>query len=90
MRRNNNIKSIILVLAFCLAGIISANAQIYISMDDHDHVRATSGVTGNFVLPDMPEHGSTLDFTPIGSGLWLLGGLAGAYLLNKRRKKDAE
>ena len=86
MKTINNIKSVVLVVAFCLAGVV-ANAQIYISTDDDNHPRATS--SSGFVVPELPgAHDSTLDYTPIGNGLLVLGSLAGAYFLGKRKKHD--
>ena len=92
MKNRNIIKSTILVLAFCLTGVAGANAQVYLTPEDYDNARASEGSLepNGFVIPDLPGHDSTLDHTPVGNGLWLLGGLAGAYLLNKRRKKDDE
>ena len=92
MKRRNSIISAILVLAFWLTGIISANAQIFLMEEDFNSNRATApSGTGGFVLPDLPgEHDSTLDWTPVGNGVWLLGALGGAYLIGKRRKREDE
>ena len=90
MKRKNSIISAILVLAFWFTGIISANAQIFLMEEDFNSNRASApSGTGGFVMPDLPgAHDSTLDYTPIGNGLLVLGSLAGAYFLGKRKKHD--
>lgn len=85
-------KSIIIIsLMVFMLGIFNANktyAQVFISDEDYHGYRA--GEAGEFPLTFEPDHDSTLDYTPVGNGIWLLGCLGGAYLLGKRRKKEYE
>ena len=81
---------IISAIALFMLGILGSGpiqAQIYL-MDDEINTQRADYPEGGFIIPDVPDHDTTWDYTPIGSGLWLLGGLAGAYLLGKRRKKE--
>lgn len=89
MKKRNIIISVLLAVLFATASFNSANAQVFIMEDDDYNYRDPE--PGGFVIHDItPEHDTTWDYTPIGDGLWLLGGLAGAYLLGKRRKKDSD
>ena len=94
MKRRNSIISALLVLSFGLMGINTAKAQggIFI-MDDIEelNIRVESDLpAGTFIIPDLPDHDSALDYTPIGDGLWLLGCLGGAYFLRKRKKESED
>ena len=90
MKRRNSIISAILVLAFWFTGIISANAQIFLMEEDFNSNRAPApSGTGGFVLPDLPgEHDSTLDWSPVGNGVWLLCGFGAVFALFKKKKED--
>ena len=81
MKKRNNIILTAVFILLCTLTCTMGYAQIYLGDDDHDNAR---------VQGDLPnEHDTTWDYTPIGDGLWLLGGLAGAYLIGKRkRRKD--
>lgn len=72
-----------LVLSFS----ITLNAQIFIIDDDASDSRELDEF--NIYNPDW--HGSGEDwfeeYVPVGSGALLLAGLAGAYLLGKKKKK---
>lgn len=81
---------IIISLMVFMLGILNANktyAQVFITDEDYNGYRTE---TTEFPLNFDPEHDTTLDYTPIGNGIWLLGCLGGAYLLGKRRKKENE
>lgn len=86
---------IIFVLTILLLGSISntfAQGGIFIMDGEEDNFtdRIGSGTSG-FTFPGiMPDHDSTLDYTPVGNGILLLGCLGGAYLLGKRKKKEDE
>ena len=81
----------IIILSFMafLFGSINGNAQIFIMEDDECNIRVNEGLA-EFPFPNDPDHDTTWDYSPIGSGIWLLGGLAGAYLVGKRKRKDDE
>ena len=77
---------IVLMLGFFNAN--KASAQIFITEEDYNNNRDPSDDNGGFPFIIHPDHDSTLDYTPIGNGIWLLGCLGGAYLLGKRRKEE--
>ena len=83
-------KYIIVATALLLSATV--NAQIFIMTDeDMEHnMRAEGYYYAHDIF--VPVQGLDMDqsFTPVGSGLWVLGCLGGAYLLGKRRKKDEE
>lgn len=88
MKRNNIILTVLFALSLGFATVNPARAQILI-MDEDDYAapRATTGQA--FPIPNVPwEHDSTLDYTPVGSGVWILGCLGAAYLLGRRRKEE--
>ena len=88
MKRKHIILTVLFALSLGLANINPARAQILI-MDEDDHAapRATSGQY--FPIPNVPwDHDSTYDYTPVGSGVWVLGCLGAAYLLGRRRKEE--
>ena len=92
MTKRNIIISAIFAVLFSVASLTPAFAQggIYIMEDDDDHLRSGggSGDAGWGVAIEDPFHDTTTDYSPLGSGALLLGGIAGAYLVGKRRKKD--
>ena len=91
MKKRNIIIAAVFAILFTLANTTSVHAQggIFI-MDEEEENFRDPAPTGWFIFIDDPEHDTTWDYSPIGSGVWLLGGLAGAYLLGKRRKKKEE
>ena len=65
----------------------SAKAQVFIDDDDVNANRngSSSPALGVFV----PEQDVDYDqYTPVGGGLLLLTGMAGAYLMGKRKKEE--
>lgn len=97
MRKGKAMKKIhiIFVLTVLLLGSIRntyAQGGIFIMEGEEDHFDDRIGTpTPGFNFPGiMPPHDSTLDWTPVGNGIWLLGCLGGAYLLGKRKKKEDE
>ena len=94
MKRRISIISAIMVMVFGLTNINTAKAQagIFI-MDDIEELNIrveTDLPAGTFIIPDLPDHDTALDYTPIGDGLWLLGCLGGAYFLRKRKKESED
>lgn len=63
-----------------------AMSQVFI-MDEGTNNRDELS-SGNFTVM-VPEQNVSYDqYVPVGGGVLLLAGLAGAYLLGKRRKED--
>ena len=78
----------IMIVAAALMMSVAANAQIYVLEQDASNARAgeSAEILGGFV----PENGVEYDqgqYVSLGSGALLLVGLAGAYLLGKKKKK---
>ena len=80
-------KRIIAIATVLMMATAPAMAQIFMTDEDLNN-RTTSQPGGMFV--DIPNaHGQGTDyFAPVGEGLVVLAGLAGAYLLGKRRKEE--
>ena len=84
MKRMN--KNIIVLLTALLLSIGSMKAQIFIA--DNEFEGMLRQEQDEFVLFAPVQSLDTDQFyTPIGSGLLLLTGMAGTYLLTKRKKK---
>ena len=92
MKKKSIIIASVFAILFTLANTTSVHAQggIFIMDEEEENFRDPTAPAGGFIFIDDPEHDTTWDYSPIGSGVWLLGGLAGAYLLGKRRKKKEE
>ena len=64
-----------------------AMSQVFLTQEDMENSLRASAPE-EFVIP-VPYEGGDLDqYLPLGSGVWLLAGLGGAYLLSKRRKRS--
>ncbi len=81
-----------LMTAMFVAVMSLCNAQIFIKGGDEEELSTRSGdrgdANGEWIV--VPTQGSTTDqynFTPLGGGVLLLAGLAGAYAVAKRKKK---
>lgn len=93
--RRSIIITLFLALVFCMTGVVNtvkAQTGIFI-MEDEDYYNIRDW--GNeppegFIIPDLPDHDDTHDWTPLGDGILLLGCLGGAYLLGKRRKREED
>lgn len=87
MKKKQFILVALLALLMGTAQLNETRAQVFImEEDDHAAPRATGT---SFPIPDVPwDHDSTLDYTPVGSGIWVLGCLGAAYLIGKRRKEE--
>ena len=79
-------KKIVTIVIALMLSSIPAMAQIF--MSDEEFQKNRVGTT-NFGV-DLPgTYASGEDwYAPVGSGAVLLAGLAGAYLLGKRHKKE--
>ena len=90
----NNVKSIVRkalsVVALSLVMAMPAKAQIYLDDEDMGANRATwlDGV-GN-IIPIHEVDWDQAAYAPLGNGILLAGLLGGAYLFNRKRKKEEE
>ncbi|MBR5378782.1 MAG: hypothetical protein IK135_06650 [Bacteroidales bacterium] len=82
-------KRIIAIAAALMMATAPAMAQVFI-MDDDDLNGNRKNTPSSQLSVDLPGvHNSGLDwYTPVGEGLFVLAGLAGAYLVGKRRKEE--
>jgi hypothetical protein len=81
-------KKAIMIAAALMMFAATAKAQVFIIDDDEfSKNRATSD---GGMLVDLPQiYNSGEDwYAPVGEGIVLLAGLAGAYLIGKRRKEE--
>lgn len=88
-------KKIVLTAVASLMLVFSAKAQVFVMEEDGNNRAGTSPV--EFIVPDHFENddqtpGENGDdpvppHAPLGSGVIVLAGLGGAYLLGKKRKK---
>ena len=79
-------KGILIILATMVMGF-SASAQIFILESVDDGCREPNASGMGFTNPDIHNSGEDWAYVPVGSGTLLLAGLAGAYLLGKKKKK---
>ena len=79
-------KRIIIVLAVLLM-TVSAQAQIFILEEGAQDNRYVSEDGVGVIVPLHDVEYDQTNYTPLGSGALLLAGLAGAYLLGKKKKK---
>lgn len=86
MKKKQFILVTLLALLMGTAQLNETRAQVFIMEEDDQSAPRASG---SFPIPDVPwQHDSTLDYTPVGSGIWVLGCLGAAYLIGKRRKEE--
>lgn len=86
MKKKHIILTVLFALMLGTATFNTTQAQIFI-MDEDD--QSAPRASGSFPIPDVPwQHDSTLDYTPVGNGIWVLGCLGAAYLIGKRRKEE--
>ena len=80
-------KRIIAIAAALMMATAPAMAQVFI-MEEDDYNGNRVGTTSLDVdLPGVYDSGDDW-FTPVGEGIFVLAGLAGAYLVGKRRKEE--
>ena len=82
-------KKLIMTIAIATMMAVPAMAQVFLDDDDYN-VRENTEI--NDLGAIIPEQNVTYDqyepYGPVGEGLLLLAGLAGAYLVGKRRKEE--
>ena len=81
-------KKLIMTIAIATMFVTPATAQIF--LDDEDLNNRGEGGNASQLLIDNPSvYDSGEDwFVPAGEGVFALVGLAGAYLLGKRKKEE--
>lgn len=78
-------KKLVLTIAIIFGMAFGASAQIFLIDADNSN-RLGEDISGFNI--DNPGYGQGTDFyAPVGSGMLLLAGLAGAYLLDRKRKE---
>ena len=79
-------KKLIMTIAIATMLAVPAMAQVFL---DDEAVNSDRLGSNGANLPYVPEQNVTHDqYTPVGEGILLLAGLAGAYLIGKRRKEE--
>ena len=87
MKRTRIFNFCLMAVMVCMVSVKPMNAQVFLSDEQFDSRQGLSDGSG-FVLPGMlPDHNTTWDYTPLGSGVWLMGALGGAYLIGKRKRR---
>ena len=80
-------KKLIAIIAALMLATAPAMAQVFIMDEDEYNNGRVSDPAAFGVM--VPEQDVTYDqYLPLGEGIVVLAGLAGAYLLGKRRKED--
>lgn len=82
-------KRIIVILTLLLINLSSMFGQIIYTEEDAGH-SARQTTSGNDLGVMVPMQDSDLDqwkYSPLGSGLILLAGMGGLYMLAKRKKE---
>lgn len=79
-------KRIVSIVAILLMAVGMANAQIFMLDNDEEDSRTNIEPSETPFIPDLGESHDQ-GYVPIGVGVLVLAGLAGAYLFIKKRKK---
>ncbi len=82
-------KRIIAIAAALMMASAPAMAQVFIMEEDDYNGKRQNTPSGQLSvdLPGIYDSGEDW-YTPVGEGLLVLAGLAGAYLVGKRRKEE--
>ena len=82
-------KRIIAIAAALMMATAPAMAQVFIMEEDDYNGKRQNTPSGQLSvdLPGIYNSGEDW-FTPVGEGILVLAGLAGAYLVGKRRKEN--
>lgn len=79
-------KRIITIAALMLMAVVPAMSQVFILEDNEWNNKRTGSDSPNQWFPE--QNVSYDQSVPAGEGIMLLAGLAGAYLLGKRKKEQ--
>lgn len=80
-----------LIMTIAIATVMAstpAMAQIFLDDDDVNNRAKGSSDMGAIIADQNLDIDQFEPYTPVGEGILLLAGLAGAYLVGKRRKGD--
>ena len=82
-------KRIIAIATVMMLAVVPAMSQVFMTDEELNGNRSNRDADEIGVM--VPMENSEMDqykFTPVGEGLLVLAGLAGAYLIGKRKKED--
>ena len=79
-------KKLIMTIAIATMFVAPAMAQVFLDEDEYNANRA-GNTAMNIPNPAIYDSGDDW-YAPVGEGIVLLAGLAGAYLIGKRRKEE--
>lgn len=78
-----------LIMTIAIATMLAVPAMAQVFLDDETSTNNRELRDGNdFGVMVASQDVSYDQFTPVGEGLFVLAGLAGAYLIGKRRKEE--
>jgi len=80
-------KKLIAIIAALMLATAPAMAQVFIMDEDEYNNNRTGKTTMDVDLPGWYNSGEDW-YSPVGEGIVVLAGLAGAYLLGKRKKEN--
>ena len=75
-----------LIMTIAIATMLAAPAMAQVFLDDESVNKRAPGDPGSVIVPS--QDGPNDQYLPVGEGLFVLAGLAGAYLVGKRRKEE--
>ena len=81
-------KRIIAIIAALMMAAAPAMAQIFMTDEDLNNREGATQEQFGVMVPGQNLDYDQWKITPAGEGLVVLAGLAGAYLLGKRRKEE--
>ena len=79
-------KKLIMTIAIATMFVAPAMAQVFLDEDEYNANRA-GNTAMNIPNPAIYDSGDDW-YAPVGEGIFVLAGLAGAYLIGKRRKEE--
>ena len=80
-------KRIIAIATLMMMAVVPAMSQVF--LDDEEMNSNRDGNRGLGPGAYIPQQNDSNDqYAPVGEGILLLAGLAGAYLIGKRRKEE--
>lgn len=86
-KMNKMNKKIVVLMTILLMFVGSSNAQVFIADEEFEGTLRQGESEFVLFVPVQGQDDDQSMYTPIGSGWLLLSGMAGAYLLTKRKKQ---